>query len=329
MAGREDPLVSVLMASYEAAGYIGEALESALGQTYPNLEVLVADDCSSDGTAEVAEEYASRHPGRVRVLRGERNLGSWRNRDRALQASRGELLTQLDADDVWMPEKLERQVEVMRSRPEVGLVYTGFERFDSADGGRIGPPVPARIEGRVFERFWTDGNFVNSVTAMWRREAMARRGVTHLWSHGEPHVGDDYNLWLLISLDWEVAAISETLARYRRHESNLTTTGGANPHLIYLNLLRGFVRDYPECKPRIRGARRRRLALERRFAGAFEVRGGRRARGAAMWLRGFAGDPAPVLRPQLSALTMARIATRPIQPSYWRERRRRRVAQGR
>ena len=101
------------------------------------------------------------------------------------------------------------------SRRVPGLA-TGWPHVGgSADGRRSGNPVPARVAGRVVERCWSDGHFVNSVTAMWRRVAMARRGVTHLGSHGAPHVGDDYNPWLLISLDWEVAALPETLARYR------------------------------------------------------------------------------------------------------------------
>lgn len=263
------------MASYEAADYIGEAIESALGQTYPRVEVIVADDCSGDGTADVAEDYERRYPDRVKVLRGERNLGSWRNRDRALQASRGELLTRLDGDDVWMPEKVAMQVELLRDRPRAGLAYTGFELFDSNTGERIGEPVGATVQGDAFERFWSDGNFVNSLTAMWRREAMARRDAC------------------------------------------------ANPHLVYMRLLRNFAGDYPEVRPRLGPIVRRRLASERRLAAAHERRHGRRVRGAALWCGGFVRDPAALLRrPGLRLLTAARVATRPIQPSYRRERRR-------
>jgi glycosyltransferase involved in cell wall biosynthesis len=318
-ADSDQPLVSVLMASYRAAEFIGESLDSVLAQSYPHLEVLVADDCSGDGTVEIAQRYAERDP-RVVVLPGERNLGAWRNRDRALQRSRGELLTQLDADDLWMPDKIERQVAVMRERPRVGLVYTGLQRFDSATRAKIGEPDRADRDGDVLGELWGVGNFIGALTAMWRREAMSRRGVTHLWAHDEPHLGDDYNLWLLISLDWEVAGIDRTLALYRRHSANLTDTAGLNQHLVYLRLLRHFARDYPEVKRRLGPVRRKRLARELRYAGMFESRRGRRRRALALWVRCLFTRPATALRPQLSAITIARILTRPIQPSFWRAR---------
>jgi hypothetical protein len=104
---QKPPRVSVVVPAFNAAPYLEQALASALGQTMPDLEVVVVDDGSTDSTATIADCIAARDP-RVRVLRNERNLGQVRARARAHAAARGEWLASLDADDAWMPERLER-----------------------------------------------------------------------------------------------------------------------------------------------------------------------------------------------------------------------------
>ena len=103
------PRVSVIVPAYNAAGYLERALDSALVQTMSDLEVIVVDDASSDATFEVACKIAARSP-RVRVLRNERNSGENASRNRAISAARGEWIALLDADDEWLPERLERML---------------------------------------------------------------------------------------------------------------------------------------------------------------------------------------------------------------------------
>ena len=105
------PRVSVIVPAYNAAGFLKRALHSALAQTMPDLELIVVDDASSDATLALAREVAARDP-RVRVLHNERNRGMYPTYNRAIDAARGEWITALDADDVWLPERLEQMLAV-------------------------------------------------------------------------------------------------------------------------------------------------------------------------------------------------------------------------
>jgi glycosyltransferase involved in cell wall biosynthesis len=133
----DSPLVSVVLPCYEAEGSLTAALDSVLGQTYENLEIVALDDGSGDGTLLMLEEYAARD-GRVRVLRNEANQGVIRTLNRGVAGARGELVARMDADDVAAPERIERQVELLRRRPEVGVVGTGIEPVDR-EGRRLRP----------------------------------------------------------------------------------------------------------------------------------------------------------------------------------------------
>jgi glycosyltransferase involved in cell wall biosynthesis len=118
-------LVSVVMPFLNIAQYLGEAIESVLAQSYTCWELLLVDDGSTDGSAEIAKRYAERAPERVRYLQhpGGGNHGASAARNLALAAARGEFVALLDGDDVWLPRKLEEQVALLRAHPEAGLVY--------------------------------------------------------------------------------------------------------------------------------------------------------------------------------------------------------------
>ena len=112
------PQVSVIVPAYNAAGFLERALNSALAQTMPDLELIVVDDSSSDSTLALARDVAARDP-RVRVLHNERNRGMYATYNRAIDAARGEWIAALDADDVWLPERLERMLAVSDSEDMV------------------------------------------------------------------------------------------------------------------------------------------------------------------------------------------------------------------
>jgi succinoglycan biosynthesis protein ExoO len=105
------PRVSVIVPAYNAAGFLKRALHSALAQTMPDLELIVVDDASSDSTLALARDVAARDP-RVRVLHNEHNRGMYATYNRAIDVARGEWIAALDADDVWLPERLERMLAV-------------------------------------------------------------------------------------------------------------------------------------------------------------------------------------------------------------------------
>jgi glycosyltransferase involved in cell wall biosynthesis len=119
------PLVSVVTPFYNASAFLEEAIRSVLAQRHYNWELLLIDDGSTDGSTAIAKRYASSHPDRIRYLahEGHTNLGKSTSRNLGLSRARGEYIAFLDADDVYLPEKLERQSAILASHPEASMVY--------------------------------------------------------------------------------------------------------------------------------------------------------------------------------------------------------------
>ncbi|MGH7298931.1 MAG: glycosyltransferase family 2 protein, partial [Candidatus Rokuibacteriota bacterium] len=119
------PEVSVVVPFFNAHRFIEESVASVRAQTYPSWELLLADDGSDDGSSEIARTHARRDPQRVRYLEqpGHARRGASAARNLAIRHARGRYIALLDADDVWLPNKLASQVAIMDARPEAGMVY--------------------------------------------------------------------------------------------------------------------------------------------------------------------------------------------------------------
>ncbi|WP_188236156.1 glycosyltransferase family 2 protein [Sphingopyxis sp. LK2115] len=139
-----DNLVSIITPAYRAAQIIPETIRSVQSQTHGEWEMLIAEDCGPDETREVVREFA-RADSRVKLLEMPANGGPAAARNLALSAARGRWLAFLDSDDLWLPEKLERQLAFHRGRDDAVISFTGFRRIN-ADGSETGryigvPPV--------------------------------------------------------------------------------------------------------------------------------------------------------------------------------------------
>lgn len=119
------PLVSVVMPAYNKEKYIAKAINSVIHQTITDWELIVIDDCSTDGTRDVIAAMAANDP-RIRFVRNESNLGAAGTRNRALDMCRGEYVALLDADDIWYPEKLEKQLNLLRCT-EADVAYSSYK----------------------------------------------------------------------------------------------------------------------------------------------------------------------------------------------------------
>lgn len=133
-----EPLVSAVIIFLNAEAFIAESIESVLAQTYPNIELLLVDDGSSDASAGIARRYAERAPDRIRLLThpGNQNLGMSASRNLGVRHSRGEFVAFLDSDDVWLPGKTEQQVAIFREHPELGMVYGRTQIWHSWEHGQ-------------------------------------------------------------------------------------------------------------------------------------------------------------------------------------------------
>lgn len=204
------PLVSVVIPAYNAAPFVGEAIESVLRQSYRQYEIVVVDDGSIDTTAAIVAAY----PG-VRLLRQpQRGAGAARNA--GIRATQGELVAFLDADDWWTPDKLERQVALLASRPEVGMVVT--EHVNVFDAGHS--PVTdkqAAFAGDAVRGIFLH-SFIGTPTVMVRREVLETVG---LFDESLP-CAEDENLWLRIALRYPIALLPLPLAYVRIRAASLS-----------------------------------------------------------------------------------------------------------
>jgi glycosyltransferase involved in cell wall biosynthesis len=208
------PAVSVVLATYNQAHWLAETIESVRAQTFADWEVVIADDGSTDATAEVVGRFARDH--RIRCIAGahaERAAA----RNRAIAASTGELVAFLDADDTWQPEKLARQVAALAAAPEAGACYT-IARFVDGAGGELDVRKPPRaLSGLIFPRL-VRGNFIILASMMVRRRCLEAVGA---FDATLPVFGcEDWDLWLRLARRYAVVAVDEELVRYRVHEAN-------------------------------------------------------------------------------------------------------------
>jgi glycosyltransferase involved in cell wall biosynthesis len=209
-----DPLtVSVVIPAYNSEAFVREAADSALAQTHPPLEVIVVDDGSTDGTSSAVEPLADR----ISIIRKE-NAGVAAARNTGIRRTSGRLIAFLDADDVWVPTKLERQVEVHGSDPYVGLSHCGLtevdqslnslqERRDGLEGDRVATRMLFG-QGRLLH--------ASGSTMMVSREAIEAVGDFDVTLPPS----EDWELTYRIARSFRIGFVPEPLVLYRQHSGN-------------------------------------------------------------------------------------------------------------
>jgi teichuronic acid biosynthesis glycosyltransferase TuaG len=288
------PLVSVITATHNGERFVAETLETVLAQTYAPIEHVLVDDASTDATPEILDDYASRHPDRIRVTKRNERAGPCRRRNDALNEARGDFLAWLDHDDLWLPHKIERQMDVLEEESDVGFVYTQWELFEH-DTGRVLERSDISPEGDTLRRLVVEGCFVASSTVLFRRGAMERRGIR--LRETDFSWGDDHMLWLELALDWRGALVDEVLTRLRRHGANESVRlAQQNPYPRSIELVDEFLDAHPEAADRLGAARRRGVARHLAFAAIHEHGRGHRLRAGVFALRAAALNPAGAVR---------------------------------
>jgi glycosyltransferase involved in cell wall biosynthesis len=218
---RGRPLVTVVIPAYNAAGSLLATLESVERQTYPHIEVLVVDDGSDDGTAEIVLEVAGRDP-RFRLIR-QPNAGVGAARNRAIGEARGELIAPLDADDVWHPEKLAKQVSCITHAGEsAGLVYCWFTAIDQ-DGRPISASRQTTLEKNVVQALILR-NFIGCASIpLLRKSALDHVGyyLTRT-EQGGAQGCEDRDLYLRIGEKYDFRVVQEHLVGYRQSSSAMS-----------------------------------------------------------------------------------------------------------
>lgn len=208
--------VSVVIAAYNAEPFLCDLMESTLGQTHEDFEVVIVDDGSTDRTLELLREYEKRDD-RVRVISQE-NQGASIARNRGIEAARADWIALMDADDTMEPNRLERQIAFIEEHPELHLAATMVIHID-ADGREIGRSVPVLTRHEEVEAAKQRGDIIgfHQNTVLMRRDVFqAVGGYRHeFWP------GEDMDLWArIVYSGYRVLVQPEYLVRYRVHGSS-------------------------------------------------------------------------------------------------------------
>ena len=196
-------LVSIIMPSYNTGKFIKESIESVLEQSYSNWELIIVDDCSSDNTDDIVAPYLV--DSRIHYIKNEKNSGAAVSRNRALREAKGKWITFLDSDDLWHPQKLEKQIMFMVEN-DYKFTYTDY---------RIqlnGKWLPYVYTGPmvVNKRKMKDYCYFSTITVMYEREYV---GLVQI----EPvRKNNDYAMWLKVCKKADAYLLDEPLAKYRR-----------------------------------------------------------------------------------------------------------------
>jgi glycosyltransferase involved in cell wall biosynthesis len=206
------PLVSTIVPIYNGETYIANTIESILLQTYSNTEIVIVNDGSKDRSYQMLEPYLTFS--RVKYIEQE-NRGVAAARNTGIRNSSGELIAFLDQDDLWLPEKIEKQVKILLTHPEIALVHGKFN-FINETGSKIEPLWRQRVTSgfcypQIFEH-----NKIGMLTALVRRECIEEAGLFD----EDIAVTDDYLMWLKITYRHQIYYYDEPLAEYRYHSNN-------------------------------------------------------------------------------------------------------------
>ncbi len=234
----EAPLVSVVIAAFNAAQHLGEAVESVFAQTFRDFELVVVDDGSTDGTPDVLARYRS--DPRLVVLSHSTNSGVAVALTTGCRHAQGRYIARLDADDVAHPDRLARQVAYLEERRDVALLGSAAIFTDAGGREFARFSYPATHEA-IRERLETGSAFVHSAVTM-RQDAFESVGGYRLSASGQ-----DYDLWLRMVERFPAANLADFLVRFRVHDSQLTA---------------GRLREQALCSLVAKAAARRRAAGE-------------------------------------------------------------------
>jgi glycosyltransferase involved in cell wall biosynthesis len=260
--------VSVVIPCFNAEAFVGEALESVAAQTRRPLEVLVVDDASTDGSAEVIRAFEG-----VRLLENPVNAGSALSRNRALLEARGDVVAFLDADDVWLPHHLETVVSMLDAHPEAAVGFAAVEHF----GSRSGVWLVDLPEDGPFDAFHAclEATCVPQMSAVARRDVLAAVGN---YRQPEPicAYAEDYDLWLRIARRWPFVYTQKVTARYRWHPGQISQSAREKQvQAVYLFrrlLLDELSRDLEAYPPYRDAAREVRSCWAQEYEKAYRAR---------------------------------------------------------
>lgn len=202
-------LVSIIMPSYNTAKFIGQTIQSVLSQTYSNWELIIVDDCSTDDTDFVVAQYKDE---RIKYLKNEKNCGAAISRNLALLKANGKWIAFLDSDDIWMPDKLEKQINFMEKNG-YSFTYTMYREIDE-NGKQLNKIVsgPRKIsKHKMYNYCW-----MGCLTVIYDSIKAGTIQIRNLKKN------NDYAMWLKVIKKCKCYLLPEILAEYRKRDGSIS-----------------------------------------------------------------------------------------------------------
>ncbi len=222
--------ISVIIISYNQKDYLVEAIESVLNQTLQPYEIIIADDCSSDGSQSLIKEYVKQYPNLIRAFYHKQNRGIPENRNSALERVEGHLITFLDGDDRFLPRKLELELETFKKHPEASIIFSNIYYVDEL-GRRIGlwaernSPPTGYVFKEAFSRSWPHNS-------LYRNELIDFHVLKKVGFYDEDlYIYDVWDLKIRLTHKFKVAYCATPLAEYRQHAKGISGKSNAGSHL--------------------------------------------------------------------------------------------------
>lgn len=235
------PKVSVIVTAYNLIKYLPETIDNVLQQTYRDFEVIVVDDGSTDNTAAWVRQVSDP---RVRLI-WQSNMGLAGASNTGVENAKGEYITFLDADDLWEPTKLAKQVAILDRCPEIGIVYT-WVTYMSEEGESTGRIVKSEAEGYIWSQLIEVNQIECGSVAMIRRSCFEKVG---LFDKNLKSYVQDWDMWLRLALEYQFKVIREPLVYYRQRNSSGSRKVAAMERSFKIVLEKAFNAAPPELKP--------------------------------------------------------------------------------
>ncbi|MDO8664757.1 MAG: glycosyltransferase [Candidatus Liptonbacteria bacterium] len=218
----KNPLVSIVIPAYNSERYIKETIDSAIAQTYQHIEIIVVDNASKDRTKEILEPYVAE--GKVRYLYNETNRGAAGARNVGIHEAKGEYIALLDSDDIFLPEKVERQVAYLEAHPECDVCYCALYHFYDGKPEKLLKLDYSYYSGDSVFPMLFQKNFINPGTTMLRRSVFEKAGYfDESYRHSE-----DFEFFLRIAFQgYRVNFLSEPLLKCRLHKGSTSYSAQA------------------------------------------------------------------------------------------------------
>ena len=222
-------LVSIIMPSYNTGRFIKETIESVLAQSYPVWELIIVDDCSTDNTDDVVNQYLADE--RIHYIKNDTNSGAAVSRNRALRGAKGKWIAFLDSDDLWEPDKLQKQISFMRDNG-YHFSYTNYIEIDEeskANGKSVTGPKRISKHG-MYNYCW-----MGCLTVMYDADTVGLIQIADIKKN------NDYAMWLKVCKKANCYLLNQTLARYRKRSGSISNHG-------YMKLVKWHYKLYREAE---------------------------------------------------------------------------------